>query len=462
MGSVTLRGPARRMSSFDAGFLYFERPHAPLSIGCIAVLEAGLSCSELVRHFEGRLGALRRYTQRVVPAPLSLAHPSWEDDPEFDVRNHVHRWSVPAPGGEAELCGLIEELMPRPLERTRPLWEAHLLDGLEGGRAALLQKVHHCMIDGVAGTGVLETLLDPGATPGAPPGGRPPAAWRPEALRLLDAIASATLPVRRSFDAFGTLRRPARVLEGLRPLGEVAGWTLRRLLDGPSGLPWNGRIGPRRRMLLTRLSLDDARAIGAAHGASINDVVLATLGGGLRRYLEALGIEPNGRTVTALVPVSLRTPGERDALGNRIGALLVRLAVGPSDEVERLAATGTITRRLKQGGGFRGVATLLAAGDLLPAPLAAWAGGHLRVPDVASLVATNVPGPRQPRFLCGRRVEALYPIVPITDGLGLGVAVLSYAGGLYVGLNADADCAPDLDVLKAGLEESFACLSATL
>jgi WS/DGAT/MGAT family acyltransferase len=450
------------MNAFDAGFLYFERPHAPLTIGCVAVLDSVLSRTELVRHFEARLGRVPRYAQRTVPAPFSLAHPSWEDAPQLDLRDHVHRRAIPWPGGEAELCEEVEELMSRPLDRTRPLWEAHLLEGLQSDRSALLHKVHHCMLDGVAGTGVLDALLDPQASASRPRDAEAPPlepssdAWGRLGRALVSSLAR---PLGRSLEA---LRHPGGVVTSLAPLREVASWTLRRTLEGPSALPWNGPVGFRRRLAFARLPLGDARVIGQAQGATVNDVILCMLAGGLRRYLEGAGIEIGRRPVTALVPVSLRVDSKRRALGNQLAPLLVPLVVEPDEETERLALTASITRRLKQARGHSGVATLLAAADLLPAPVVAWAGSHVRIPTVASVIATNVRGPAQPRYLCGRRVEALYPIVPLVDGLGLGLAVLSYGGTLHVGLNADADRVPDLEKLAAGIVESFARLRASL
>lgn len=465
MKSVTLGHPPGRMNALDAGFLYFERPRAPLSIGCVVVLDSAPSRAELVRHFEARLGEIPRCAQRAVPAPFSLAHPSWEDDPEFDLRDHIQRWAIPTPGGEAELCEEVEALMAKPLDRTRPLWEAHLLEGLHGGRSALLYKVHHCMLDGVAGTGVLDALLDPdgGASLGrdveASPPEPSPDAWSRLGRAL---VSSVTRPLARSLETLDTFLHPDAVLRSLAPLHEVASWTLRRTLDGPSALPWNGPLGSHRRLVFARLPLEDARAVRRAYAATVNDVVLCVLAGGLRRYLEGAGIALGKRPVTALVPVSLRNNSERRALGNRIAPLLIPLAVETSEENERLALTVAITRRMKQMRGHSGVATLLAAADLVPAPVVAWAGSHAPIPTLASVIATNVRGPSEPRYVCGRRVEALYPIVPLVDGLGLGLAVLSYGGMLHLGLNADADRVPDLEKLAAGVVESFARLRASL
>src|SRR5512134_1915242 len=165
--SVHIPRPPRRMSARDAGFLYLERSHTQLHIGCVAILEGALRREELIARLEERLPRLRRYAQRAMHVPFSLGHPSWEDDPEFRVEHHVVRWGLPAPGGEGELREAVAHLLAQPLDRSRPLWEMHLLEGLAGGRTALLQKVHHCMIDGMAGAQLLEALLDPEPRPAA-------------------------------------------------------------------------------------------------------------------------------------------------------------------------------------------------------------------------------------------------------------------------------------------------------
>lgn len=462
MRSIVLEGPSRRMSACDAGFLYLERPHSPLSIGCVAVTHGEVARDALFRHLDSHIGTVHRYGQRAVPAPLSLAHPAWRPDPDFDLRNHLHHQGLPRPGGDHELCEAVADLCAKPLERSRPLWEAHLLDGLSGDRAAVLLRVHHCMADGVAGMGLLESLLDTDAS------GRPRTAPTPEgdeaqpdsALRRIGLAMSdaATAALHQSRQA-AALLNPTHWRDSLAPAGELARWLFDRIVDGPSRLPWSGPVGPRRQIAFSRFPLDDARAIRTAAGTTVNDVVLCALAGGLRRYLESIGIDPRGLAVVAAVPVSVRAPTQDDALGNRVGALLVPLALEPREELERLRQTAAITRRLKQVRAYDAVAALLAAAELMPPPVAAWIGHHARLPDLAGVIATNVHGPATPRFLAGRRVEALYPIVPIADGLGLGLAVLSYDGYLYVGLNADADRVPDLEKLRAGIEESMYQLS---
>ena len=225
-------------------------------------------------------------------------------------------------------------------------------------------------------------------------------------------------------------------------------------------LPWNTRLGWRRSLAFSRLPLSGVARVRAARGGTVNDVVLTVLAGGLHRYLRALGRSTRGLEVVALVPVSLRRPEERHSLGNRISGMLVPLAVDPAQELPRLAATRAITERLKASAAWAGIDALLAVLDDVPAPFLAGIGRGLRSARLANVVATNVPGPRETRWLCGHRVEALYPIVPIVDGMGLGLAVFSYDGWLHVGLNADAALVPDLGKLEQGIAESFAELVA--
>jgi len=220
-------------------------------------------------------------------------------------------------------------------------------------------------------------------------------------------------------------------------------------------MPWNEAIGSARRLEFTRLPMDGVREIRARRGGTVNDVVLSVLAGGLHHYLVASGHATRGLELTALVPVSLRDADAAHALGNRISGMLVPLCVDLPEEVPRLAATCAITERLKQRAAWTGLDALLGALDEAPAPLVALLGSSLRLGRLANLIATNVPGPRETRWLARHRVEALYPIVPITDGIGLGLAVFSYDGALQVGLNADAGLVPDLEKLRHGIEAAF-------
>jgi diacylglycerol O-acyltransferase len=453
------------MSSTDAGFLYLERPHALLHIGCVAIVEGELCLDELARHVAARLPRLRRYTQRAVSVPLSLGHPTWEDDPSFDLRAHLFRWSVPRPGGEHQLREAVAQLLAQPLDRSRPLWEFHVLQGLDGGRSALFQKIHHCMIDGVSGAQLLEQILDAA-----------PAAFPRASLRL--ATVSEEMPgaatrigravgddvrrgMRTAFGILSALRRPAIARDAARRLLDAAWSAVQLTATDVPRLPWNAPIGPRRALQFSRLSLGDVQRIRKRRGGTVNDVVLTVLAGGLQRYLRSIGVSTRGVEAVALVPVSLRKPEEDGTLGNRISALLVPLAIDPETEVGRLQSQRSLMDRLKQTAAWAGIDRLLTALDEVPAPLVAAFGASLSLGHIANVIATNVPGPRDTRFLGPHLVQALYPIVPIIDGIGLGLAVFSYDGWLHVGLNADPDLAPDLEKLRLGVEEAFSDLLAS-
>jgi len=458
------------MSARDAGFLYLERSHTQLHIGCVAILEGRLRREDLIGLIEERLPRLRRYGQRAMHVPLSLGHPSWEDDPGFRVEHHVFRQGLPAPGGEGELREAVARLFAAPLDRERPLWEMHVIEGLADGRTALFQKVHHCMIDGMAGAQLLEVLLDTEPSPGAERfalGAAPrgalavraeselPDARERFARALGDRLATRARGVASTLRA---LSRPRAASDVMRRLRDAAFSALQLATSELPELPWNAPLGPRRAVAFTKLPLRGVKSIRAAHGGSLNDVVLAVLAGGLKRFLEAYGRDTRGLELTALVPVSLRSPGEAAELGNRIAAMLVPLAVDPSSEVPRLAATHAATERLKTSGAWTGIDALLELVDGLPPSLVAAVGQRLSLGRLASVIATNVPGPKETRWLCGARALELRPLVPLADGLGLGLAVFSYDGWLHFGLSADADLVPDLEKLERELEAAFASL----
>lgn len=448
------------MTTRDAGFLYLERPHALLHIGCVAIVDRTLGVDALCRRIAARLPRMRRYRQRVVGVPLAAGHPTWEDDPGFDVRHHVHRRALPPPGGMAELAEAVANLLERPLDRSRPLWEMHCIEGLDGGRAALFQVVHHCMIDGMAGAQLLEVLLDAEPQPIEParplePAERPVGGSRRLGAALTDGWRRGA---RTAVGVMGALSRPAAARRALERLQDAAYAAVGLATGDVPELPWNHPIGPRRRLAFTRLPMEGVRRVRVARGSTVNDIVLCVVAGGLHRYLRAMSVDTRGLEATALVPVSLRSPDEARSLGNRISALLVPLAIDPESEVARLAATRALMEQLKERSAWVGIDALLSLLDELPAALIKTVGQRLRLSRLANLIVTNVPGPREPRHLGPARVEALYPIVPIADSLGLGIAIFSYDGDLFVGLNADADRLPDLEKLAQCLEDAFATL----
>jgi len=256
------------MTSRDAGFLYLERPHALLHIGCVAVVQGQLTSDAIGRRVEARLPRMRRYAQRAVPAPLGLGHPAWEDDPDLDVRDHISQWTLPAPGGDCELRELVATWFAQPLARGRPLWEMHVIDGLDGGRSALFQKIHHCMVDGMAGAQALDDLLD------AEPRVRDVATARLAAAPVPDAatrIGRAVADTARSHfgiatSLLGALRGPGEVRSAMRRLRDAAFSAVRLAAGDLPSMPWNAPIGPRRRLAFARLPMEGVRRIRATRG----------------------------------------------------------------------------------------------------------------------------------------------------------------------------------------------------
>lgn len=420
----------RRMSAVDAGFLYLDRPHAPLQIASLVLLSGAISIDELAGRIEARIARAPRLAQRARRVPLALGHPTWEDAPDFNARDHMLQWALPGAAGEFELHELAARLLAQPMLWDRPLWAMHLLDGLYDGRSALLIKLHHCMADGLSGVQLLEAILD--FVPG-------------------DADRRCT----------GALRRQLRAGAAAWNLLEAGRCAVELASRGIRQMPWNGRVGARRQLHFTRLPLETVARVRRAHGATLNDVVLSVLAGGLRRYLDAIGVRTRGVDLVGLVPVSVRAHDELAVPCNRISAILVPLALGLEDERERLRATCALTRRLKEERAWSGIEALLGLLDLLPPALVASCARGLRNLAIANVVATSVPGPREERFLCSRRVEAIYPIVPIADGLGLGFAALSYQGALHVGLNTDPALVPDLEKIGHAIDAAFRDLCAS-
>ncbi|MGN6246106.1 MAG: WS/DGAT/MGAT family O-acyltransferase [Motilibacteraceae bacterium] len=444
------------MSPLDEGFLHLEDRHTSLHIASLSVFEGPPpDHDELVALFTRKLPLVPRYRQRVVPVPLDLGRPVWVDDPHFDLDYHLRRTALAHPGGEVELRRLVGRLMSQQLDRGKPLWEAWVVEGLAEDRWALVSKVHHSMVDGIAGTDLLSRVLDTSPEPAAAAlevvGWRPAdppgpvelvgAALRERGLGLLAAgplRSAVSSPLRAGSLALTTARGLAGYAANLRPVPASS-------LVGP--------LGPHRRFRWGSVGLTDVRAVRALHGGTINDVVLALVTGGFRALLLSRHEPPRRGSVRSLVPVSVRHADQRGRLDNRVSAILADLPVEVADPVERYAEVVVRMRRLKGTAEAEAGEALTTAAGWVAAPVLASAL-HLafRVPHRnLTTVTTNVPGPRQVLWACGRRMLATYPYVPIADRLRTGVAVTSYADALAFGVTADRDSVPDVDVLLRGL-----------
>ncbi len=447
--------PAQRMSFQDASFLDIERDTSPMHVGGVSIFEGPPAPFDEVLDLIGaKLQFVPRYRQVVRFVPLSVARPVWVDDPHFNLGYHVRRTALPEPGGDQELKALVGRVMSQNLDRAKPLWEIWVVEGLDEGRWALVSKVHHCMVDGIAGTDLMTVLLDIEREPTRPP----VEPWTPEPVpgqpRLLaDAIVErATNPVAAAEGLISAMRAP-RELAGLlagasRGLIGMAG-----LARQPPRSSLNGPLGPHRRWGWGRGRLDDVKRIRKALGGTVNDVVLAAITHGFREVLEQRG-ESVDRVLRTLVPVSVRRPGERGSYNNRVSAMFAELPVGIEDPIEQLESIHKQMEDLKESRqAVAGEVLTSLSGFAPPMLLALGARAASRLPQRSvNTGTTNVPGPQFPLYLAGRRMLESFPYIPLFASVRLAVAIFSYDGALSFGVSGDYDTAPDIDVLCRGIE----------
>ncbi len=436
------RAPAAdaRLTPLDASFLYLEQPTELLHVGAVALLESAPPYAQVVAVLADRLGGLERYRQVPVRAPLDVATPRWCVDPDFDPRRHIHRATVPPPGNEAALQLVLQDIFARPFPAGQPLWECHLIEGLADGRAALLTKVHHCMIDGVSGVQVLEMMTDGGDE-------RVRTAGPAAAVRSDGPVAGL---VRRAEQVVDALAHPARTVAALRATAAAAGAVLDVVSTKAAPFAFNGALGRDRRIAWARLDLDEVLAMRGAAGCKVNDVALAVIAGALRRFLPIAETVPP-RRVRALVPMSVRRDDEHLRLGNRVSGMFVSLPVDVADARERLHLIASEMRANKEAGQGRAFELAVGVAGLAPSLLAPMLSRLPQWWPIAHTVCTNVPGPREPRAFLGRRILEVHPLVPLAAGIGLGFAILSYAGTISITATADARLVPDAERLPAAL-----------
>jgi WS/DGAT/MGAT family acyltransferase len=459
--------PSRdRLSSLDNLFLLVEGQNTHMHVAITAIFEAESVVSgengvdiERIRAFIGsRLHRIPRYRQRLTYTPPS-SRPVWVDDDRFNINYHVRHISLPRPGNERQLQELAARIKSQQLDRDKPLWETWIVEGLQGGRFAMITKAHHCMVDGVSGADLLAELLQPAPQTSIEP--PPPFAPRPAPSRLallgreLERRVSTPLALAARF-----VREPQQGLQIVRDAVGVLGDVLPTALRRASDTPFNRPIGPHRRFAWLAMDLAAVKEIKNHLGGTLNDVVLAIVSGALRRFLQGRGVDVDSLAMRALVPVSTRTPDEQGTLGNRVAAWIVDLPVAeqhPWCRLDQLRATTANLKRSQQA---------VAAEALTD--IADWAGST--IPSLAmqlalracpfNLVVTNVPGPQLPLYLLGARMLEVYPQVPLFTNQGLGVALFSYAGRLFWGLNADWELLPDLDDFAEAVQEAFSELES--
>ncbi len=455
------------LTGLDGAFLAFESPTMHLHIAGVLVFDAssvpgGVGFRRIREHVAARVPRVPPFRYRVVEVPFGLQHPSMVDDPEFDLEFHVRRASLPRPGGAAELAALVGSIVERPLDRTRPLWEFHVVEGLEHGHVALVTKVHHAIIDGVSGSEVMGAFFD--LEPAPPPVTDDGDAWSPGPVpgdvdRLRHALGSLPGQTDRMARTLGTTVRTVRSLTNRNR--DVPGTLPPSPFEAPR-TSVNRAISAHRRVHLGDVPLSDLRRVTEVLGGTVNDVVLAMVAGSLRAFFAARD-EPLERSLVALVPVSVRRVEERGSLGNRVSAMLVSLATGVEDPVARLRLISAGVRAAKEQ--HETVAPDLYARwaqALAPAVATRVSRllGNLRVfdhmPPLCNVVVSNIPGPDVPLYLAGARLVAMYPVGPVAEGVGVNVTVFSYLDRLFVGVQGCWDLVPDLEVIGHGMVDALA------
>jgi diacylglycerol O-acyltransferase / wax synthase len=465
----------QQLTGLDASFLALETANTTGHVGGLSVLDPTeapkpLTLARLTEVVTERLPLVPVLRRKLLNVPFGLDQPYWVDDPNFDIEYHVRELALPRPGSDAQLTEQVSRLHARPLDRSRPLWEIYLITGLARKRAAVYTKIHHAAIDGVSGTELLTVLLDlspsgrevPAARPYRPAGPPPPPflavkaaarlAWRPvETIRITNELIRLLPTLAPAMNA---------LVGGMLGLNRGDGGVIVTTLGRAPATPFNKPITPHRRIALRSVDLGTVKAVKNAFGVSVNDVVMAMCAGAIRRWLadrEALPAQP----LIAMIPVSVRDPGSKGALGNKVSAMLAMLPTHIPDPGLRLEIVHAATKiaKAQQAAIPQGLVDQIT--DFAPPALTAraarvvFATGVLHRLPPFNLTISNVPGPNTPVYLCGARMIAHYPVSVVTDGQGLNVTLVGYLGQLHFGLVACRELVPDIDVLAGYLVDEL-------
>jgi diacylglycerol O-acyltransferase / wax synthase len=449
-----------RMSPLDASFLHAEDARARMHIASVAIFEGPPpDYEEILGLIGSKLHLVPRYRQKVRFVPMGLGRPLWVDDPHFALEYHVRHTALPHPGTDQQLRTTVSRLMSQQLDRARPLWEAWVTEGLPDGRWALVSKVHHCMVDGIAGTDLLAVVLD--LEPEPQPTGTPP--WRP-ADEPTDVHVLAQTLTERLVSPYEHLRSArAAVVRPRRLAGKVLGTvkgvrSLSRLARPGARSRLNGALGPHLRWGWARGRLSDVKTIRVALGGTVNDVVLAAITRGFRDLLLHWGEHVDDRLVRTMVPVSIRTESERGTYNNKVSAMFAELPVGVEDPVSRLEIITAQMQDLKESHQAVAGEVLTSLSGFAPALLqGVGMRVAMRLPQRAiNTVTTNVPGPRMPLYAAGRQMVEAFPFVPIAGHVRVGLSVFSYRDSINFGITADFDAVPDVGPMSRGIETGLA------
>jgi WS/DGAT/MGAT family acyltransferase len=474
----------KRLTGLDAAFLQLETPTNHMHVMAAAVLDpselgspaegGGFTATTLKRLVADRIDRIAPFRRRLVTVPFSLHHPLWIEDPDFDLDYHVRRVAVPAPGGPRELAEVMGDIASRQLDRSKPLWELWVAEGLDHGHVGIIAKMHHAAIDGASGVDVLAQLVD--LEPLPLPATRSLSDERdgPDAPSHLTAAERVPSHIEMLVGSMVSIaRQPAKMVRAVRNVSGSAVRLVTRIRrdDVQAGvpftaprLPFNTMITAHRQVAFAAAPRADVDLVKDAYGVKVNDVVLGVVAGAMRRYLEDRGELPPAPLV-AVIPTSVRSVDQRGNMGNRVSAMFTRLATELDDPVQRLFAVREVMTGAKLVHSDIGGETLEELAELM-APTVLSGGARLysrlrlaeRMPPIYNLVVSNVPGPDFPLYIAGARLVSLYPMGPVFDGAGLNVTVLSYLDNIDVGLMACRESVPELWRLADGFPGALADL----
>lgn len=453
------QGHRDRLSAIDASFLHQERRASHMHVGAIVLMEGPVPTrEEFTRHIESRLHLVPRYRQKLAFPRFEMGRPFWVDDPRFNIDYHVRHTALPSPGSMEQLRGIAGRIFSQRLDRSKPLWEIWLVQGLADGGFALVSKTHHALVDGVSGVDIATVLFD--LSPEQPPREELPP-WVPQqepsqAELVAEGIKDLLrAPGMVAGEAAKVVRDPAttvdRAREALEGVGEIAWAGLNPAPDVPLNVP----IGPHRRIFWQQCELADFKAVKDGLGGTVNDAFLAVVAGGLGKWLRTRGVRTEGLELRGLVPVSIRARDEHHALGNRIAALRGPLPVYAKDPVERLRIVRESMQGIKESKQALGAEVISGLEDFAPPTLLAQASRINFSTRLFNLIVTNVPGPQFPLYMMGREMREIVPVAFLPENHALAIAAMSYNGKLDFGLLGDYDAVPDLEQLAGFFEESL-------
>jgi diacylglycerol O-acyltransferase / wax synthase len=448
-----------RLTAVDASFLAQEGRSSHMHVGSVLLFEGPPpGYQEVLEGIESRLHLVPRYRQKLAFPPLQTGRPVWVDDPTFNLEYHIRHTSLPRPGELDQLRLLTGRIYSQRLDRSKPLWETWLVQGLADGRFALITKTHHSMIDGIAGVDLASVLFDTSPVPREVQ----PEPWTPNpqptsAELVADGIKDyLKAPLSALGRAVGGVRDPGGALRGAREAAEGLGEVAWANLNPAPSTPLNVPIGPHRRVRWGSSRLEDYKRVKNSLGGTVNDVVLAVVAGALRRWLQARGVDTKGVELRALVPVSIRTEAEHDTLGNRIAAMRGPLPIYVEDPVDRLRIVSEAMTGLKESKQALGAEVIAGLTGFAPPTILAQASRLNFSTRLFNVIVTNVPGPQFPLYMHGRELQELVPLAFLPENHALAIAIMSYNGGITTGLLADYDAMPDLELLAEALDESLA------